>query len=121
MSDLDDLDHHSIYLQRMKFNALTGILLLQDTELDRGSRWVADMLTRRRGVGKTGDGVFEFYLTPVGSPPPKIPEDEKFKPAVAMIWWSPEQGLAEMITNSSLLRRTISDFWETYNTDLISC
>ena len=116
MSDLDDLNHAIVLLQRLKFNALTGSLLLGDTELGAGSRWVGDMLTRRRGVGRTGDGVFEFYLTPVGSAPPTIPEDDKFKPAVAMIWWSPEDGLAEMITNGSILRRTISDYWETYKT-----
>ena len=116
MSDLDDFDHCGVYLQRYKFNALTAVYLLEDLDLGVGSLWVGDTLTRRRGFGKAGDGVFEFYMTPVGSEPPKTPQDDKFKPAVGMLWWSPEHGLAEMITNSSLLRRTISDIWDTYKT-----
>ena len=115
MSDFDDLQHHSLRLQGLKFNALDGILRLGEAELETGSQWVADMLTRRRGYGRTGDGVFEFYLTPVGSEPPAPPHDPKeFKPALAMIVFSPQFGLAEMITNSTLLRQTISTLWEEY-------
>jgi hypothetical protein len=114
MSDLDDLDHRDIRYQAFKFNALTGVGQVNEFELGWPSIWTADMYTRRRGYGKTGDGVFEFYLTPVGSEPPKPPQDDKFKPAIAILWWSPQYGLAEMITNSTLLRRTVSDFWEVY-------
>ena len=44
MSDLDDLNHASVLLQRLKFNALTGSLLLGDTELGAGRINIRELL-----------------------------------------------------------------------------
>jgi hypothetical protein len=123
MSDIDDLDWDRSYLPGLRHNALTGDLTVSQFDargqgrinipIPAGSEWVADLLTRLRDFGKTGDGIFDFHMTPVGTTPP-TPPSEDHKPAVAQMQFSPQYGLTKLMTNSTLTRSAVVAFWEDY-------
>jgi hypothetical protein len=103
MSDLDDLGGGCP--SGLRFNALTGALSISRYNASRqrhieenplGSRWVADMLTRQRGLAKVTENTFDFRLTRASSPPPG------YKPEIALLLYSPDRGLAEIHTSSAM-------------------
>ena len=95
MSDLDDLGYAKIRPDSLRFNGLTGCLTINRyspetrrstaTEIPPGSRWAVDVLTRERGYGRVTDSIFDMRLSPVGSPPPVIEDEDLFKTAVSML------------------------------------
>jgi hypothetical protein len=124
MNDLADLiGVKGIRDPSLRWNAVTGDgWRLETLNSETGERdfllqpeknWIVDMLTRRRGVGKTGDGIFIMHLTPVGSPPPVVTDDD-LKPAVGMTAWAPDTGCVEITTCGAVLRTAIVALWEKY-------
>jgi hypothetical protein len=126
MTDLSDLagSVRGIRDRALRWNAVDGqgwrIEIYNPETGDRdfellpeGLTWICDMATRRRGAIKTGEGVFDVRLSPVGSPLPDIPaNDDDFKPGVAMVVWHPEYGVAEITTASTVVRDRIVYLWE---------
>jgi hypothetical protein len=124
MNDLADLiGVKGIRDPSLRWNAIDGKGWRIETFNEAGERdfellpenhnFVCDMLTRQRGVGKTGDGLFLMHLTPVGSPPPIVADDD-LKPAVSMTVWAPDTGCAEITTCGAVLRNSIVHLWEKY-------
>jgi hypothetical protein len=126
MSDLDDLEGGTSFKNSLRWNTEKGDLfaVLTNEFLERvphsielgtpAARFAVDMLTRRRGYGLIGDGIYEMILTPVGSPPPPKPADPDYKRAVSFDLWSPQYGLVCMETVSVILLNTIDAFWTRY-------
>jgi hypothetical protein len=121
MTDLDVLDHKSIRHPTFRLNAVTGEQYISavvgltrlNTPIEPGFEFIADMLTRKIGYGRTGEHLFEFNLEHVGSPPPLTPDDDEFKPAVSWVWATPS-GLIEHTTNGAIARGTVVAMWEDY-------
>jgi hypothetical protein len=124
MSDLSDLQ--GVYGPSLRWNSEAGELVIMTTNemfereprmLELGTqqaRFVADMATRERGYGKVAVGLYEMVMTPVGSPPPPIPSDPEFKPALGLFLWSPVFGEVRLETCAAILRQTIDGFWTRY-------
>jgi hypothetical protein len=125
MSDLSDLE--GVFGSSIRWNSeggelsadvLNKVLEREPHLIELGSQsatFVADMSTRERGYGMVAVGVFDFVMTPVGSPPPERPSPEH-KPALGFYLWNPVIGEVKMITCSAYLRMTIDAFWDRYRT-----
>jgi hypothetical protein len=124
MYDLLDISSVKIYPVDLWFNCITGVLAKRQFNTERWekklneipppSRWVADALTRQRGIGKVTDAVFDMRLTPVGTAPPIVENETDYKTAVSMLLVSPEHGLVLWTTCSSILVKSIGGLWDQY-------
>ena len=122
MSDLSDL--HGIYPTSLRWNAETGFLAvsafngetgereLQPIELGQAATFVLDLATRERGYGLIKSGVYDMKLTPVGSPPPRWPGDEEYKPALGCWAWNPTLGELRLETTAAIFREAVASIWD---------
>jgi hypothetical protein len=122
MSDLSDL--HGIYPTSLRWNVETGFLAisvfnaetgereLQQIELGQPATFVLDLATRERGYGLIKTGIYDMRLTPVGSPPPPLPEDKEFKPALGCWVWCPVFGELRLETNAKIFREAVTSVWD---------
>jgi hypothetical protein len=122
MSDLSDL--HGIYPTSLRWNAESGFLAilafnaetgereLQQIELGEPATFVLDLATRERGYGRVKTNIYDMRLTPVGSPPPPLPEDEEFKPALGCWVWHPSFTELRLETNAKIFREAVTNVWD---------
>jgi hypothetical protein len=121
MTDLAPLQHPSLRNPTFRPNAVTGEqkiisflgLTRFETPVEPGFEFVADMLSRKIGYGRTGENTFDFRLEYVGFPPPPPPEDPDFKPATSWTWAVLSE-LIEHTTNGTIARGAVIEVWEAY-------
>jgi hypothetical protein len=135
MSDLSDLQGVPPSSLRWNANADAGELLVvitneaferepQPIPLNTASAtFVMDMATRERGYGLIAAGIYRMVLTPVGSPPPALPEPITqganvlpFKPTLGVFVWNPIFDELRLETNASYFRQAVATVWERYRT-----
>jgi hypothetical protein len=96
-----------------KFDESTGERTMEVIELGSPeAKFVMDFATRERGYGLIRKGLYDMRLTPVGSPPPEVPDDDDFKPAIGVWLWNPILGELRVETNGAIFRGALSAAWD---------
>ena len=133
MTDLSDLA--GVFPSALRWNSEAGelIVIAVDEAFEREPRLIEldtsaatfamDMATRQRGYGLIITGFYKMVMTPVGSPPPAVPEpikqggrDLQFKAALSVFLWNPIFGELRTETNAYYYRQAIASVWERYRT-----